>query len=160
MTTIDVCVPQQIFPQCIFDRFGNIAGKGDKAVRLFSKPIFFRFLTHSAEPHSLVRSVADLRTGGRRFDPQLGQYSFRQDSFLSHGCRLCGQWLSGKAASGFERILCAVLVKNTPGKHYRCTGHRDITEILLNTIQSINFNPYPNTPFLDHPKFKEAADNR
>ena len=30
-----------------------------------------------AEPHSSVGSVADLRKGGRWFDPRLGQYSFR-----------------------------------------------------------------------------------
>ena len=30
-----------------------------------------------AEPHSSVGSVADLRTGGRWFNPRLGQYSFR-----------------------------------------------------------------------------------
>ena len=30
-----------------------------------------------AEPHSSAGSVADLRTGGRWFDPRLGQYSFR-----------------------------------------------------------------------------------
>ena len=36
------------------------------------------FLLHSlGEPHSSVGSVADLRTGGRFFDPRLGQYSFR-----------------------------------------------------------------------------------
>ena len=29
------------------------------------------------EPHSSVGSVADLRTGGRSFDPRLGQYSLR-----------------------------------------------------------------------------------
>ena len=29
-----------------------------------------------AKSHSSVCSVADLRTGGRRFDPRLGQYSF------------------------------------------------------------------------------------
>ena len=28
-----------------------------------------------AEPHTSVGSVADLRTGGRCFDPRLGQYS-------------------------------------------------------------------------------------
>ena len=33
--------------------------------------------TRLAEPHSSVGSVADLRTGGRWFDPRLGQYSFR-----------------------------------------------------------------------------------
>ena len=30
-----------------------------------------------AEPPSSVGSIADLRTGGRRFNPKLGQYSFR-----------------------------------------------------------------------------------
>ena len=30
-----------------------------------------------AEPHISVGSVADLRTGGRWFDPRLGQYSFQ-----------------------------------------------------------------------------------
>ena len=30
------------------------------------------------EPNSSVSSVADLRTGGRWFDPRLGQYSFRR----------------------------------------------------------------------------------
>ena len=30
-----------------------------------------------AKPHSLVGSVADLRTGGRWFDARLSQYSFR-----------------------------------------------------------------------------------
>ena len=32
---------------------------------------------YQAEFHSSVGSVADLRTGGRWFDPRLGQYSFR-----------------------------------------------------------------------------------
>ena len=31
----------------------------------------------AAKPNSSVGRVADLRTGGRGFDPQLGQYSFR-----------------------------------------------------------------------------------
>ena len=30
-----------------------------------------------SEPHSSVGSVADLRTGGRWFNPRLDQYSFR-----------------------------------------------------------------------------------
>ena len=37
------------------------------------------FFAHEvAEPHSSVDSVADLSTGGRWFDPRLGQYSFRE----------------------------------------------------------------------------------
>ena len=31
-----------------------------------------------SEPHSSVGSFADLGTGGRLFDPRLGQYSFRE----------------------------------------------------------------------------------
>ena len=34
-------------------------------------------VTLYAEPHSSVSSGADLRTGGRWFDPRLGHYSFR-----------------------------------------------------------------------------------
>ena len=36
-----------------------------------------KFYFSSAEPHSSVGSVVDLRKGGRWFDPRLGQYSFR-----------------------------------------------------------------------------------
>ena len=47
----------------------------------YPNPLCFYELTSfhciSADPHSSVDSVADLRTGGRRFDPRLGQYSFR-----------------------------------------------------------------------------------
>ena len=35
-------------------------------------------LIYTAEPHSSVGSVVDLRTGGRWFDSRLGQYSFRE----------------------------------------------------------------------------------
>ena len=35
-------------------------------------PFYFQ-----AEPHSSVGRVADLTTGGRWFDPRLGQYSFQ-----------------------------------------------------------------------------------
>ena len=77
-----------------------------------------------AKPHSSVGRAANLRTGGRWFDPRLGQYSFRglmivlrQDSFLSHRCPLFRRWLCGKVASGLKRILSGVLVKGTPGKH-------------------------------------------
>ena len=73
-----------------------------------------------AEPYSSVGSVADLRRGGRWFDPRPGHYSFREfmiviaAGFLSHRCPLFRQWLSEKATSSLERILCGVLVKRTP----------------------------------------------
>ena len=74
-----------------------------------------------AEPEISIGSVHDLRTGGLRFDHQLGQYSFLglmiviATGFVPR-CPLFQQWLCGKAASGLERTLCGVLVKRTPGK--------------------------------------------
>ena len=120
-------------------------------------PVLFRilFVTKSINimqrlAHSSVGSVADLRTGGRWFDLQLGQYSFRglmiviATGFipLSPLSVVSTKKKYAKAASGLERILCRVLVKRTPGKHRsRCTSRQDIPEILLktglNTIQSI-----------------------
>ena len=72
-----------------------------------------------AEPHSSVGSVTDLITGGRWFDPRLGESSFRgltiiifrQDFLLSQRCPLFRQLLYGKASSGLERMLCRVLIK-------------------------------------------------
>ena len=60
-----------------------------------------------------------IRTGGRWFDPQLGQYSFQglmiviATGFIPlKRCPLFQRWLHGKAASGLERMMCRVLVKN------------------------------------------------
>ena len=41
--------------------------------------VWFSVRTHRnrVEPHSSIGSVADLRTGGRWFDPRFGKYSFR-----------------------------------------------------------------------------------
>ena len=65
-----------------------------------------------------------------------------QDSFFSHSCPLFRQWLSRKADSDLETILCEVLIKRTLGKPGRCDGRRDIAKILLktalNNIQPIN----------------------
>ena len=52
-------------------------------------------------------SIAVLRTGGRWFDPQLYQYSFRGLMIViaTGFCRRCllfPQWLCGKAASGLD----------------------------------------------------------
>ena len=47
-----------------------------------------------------------------------------------------------KAASGLERIMCRVLIKEPQESMDRGTGRHDVTEILLkmafNTTQSIN----------------------
>ena len=61
---------------------------------------------------------ADLRTGGRWFDPRLGQYSFRgliiviATGFipLSPLSVVSTMVMCGKAASGLERISLGVLV--------------------------------------------------
>ena len=78
------------------------------------------FLFTPAEPHSSVGSIQDLRTGGRWFDFRLDQFSF-QVFMMIIPFSLFRQWLCGKAASGFKRILvhvlCGVLVKRAPGKH-------------------------------------------
>ena len=76
----------------------------------------------SGKPHSSLGSIADLRTAGRWFDPRLGQYSSRgliiviATGFIPHCCLLLRQWLSGKAASSLERILCRLLVKKNSRK--------------------------------------------
>ena len=77
-----------------------------------------------AEPHSSVGTVQDLRTGGRWFDPTLGQYSYQglmiviATGFIPLSpLSVVSTTVCGKAASGLERILCGVLVKRTPGKH-------------------------------------------
>ena len=104
----------------------------------------------TAEPHSSVSSVADLRTRGRWFDPQLGQYSFARinDSHCDriHSCLT--------AASCFDngyvwkqpvlwKEYCAVYsLKELQESTDRCTGRSERTQILLKTalktIQSIN----------------------
>ena len=75
----------------------------------------------------------------------LGQYSFQVSMiviatrfFLSLRYPLFRQCLSGKAASGLERMLLKELQESMD----RCTGRRDISEILLktalNTIKSMS----------------------
>ena len=64
---------------------------------------------------------ADLRTGGRWFNPHLGQYSFRGliivivTGFIPLSpLSIVLPIVLWEAASGLERILCGVLVKRTP----------------------------------------------
>ena len=64
----------------LFDRVENTLRKGEKNAvyqHVFVFPVFFLLQGRLAEPHSSFSSVTDLRTGGRWFDPWLGQYSFR-----------------------------------------------------------------------------------
>ena len=77
-----------------------------------------------------------LKTGGRLYDPRLGQYSIRASMIviatelipLSAIHSLFREWLCGKPASGFERILCGVLVKELKEIMDRCTGQSDEIE--------------------------------
>ena len=89
-----------------------------------------------AESHSSVSSIADLRAGGCWFDPRLGQYSFQgfmivTESFLCHRCQMFRQWFCGKAVSGLENSCAEYRLKEFKESMDRCTGHHNITEILL-----------------------------
>ena len=101
-----------------------------------------------AESHSSVGSVADLRTGGRWFDP-LGQYSFRglmiviATGFIPLSplsvVSTMAKWESSQCLGAEYSV--EYWLKELQESMDRCTGLRDITEILLktalNTIQSI-----------------------
>ena len=52
------------------------------------------FETRGAKPRSSVGSVADLRTGGRWFDPRLGQYSFQRLTIVIATGFIPLSWLS------------------------------------------------------------------
>ena len=65
--------------------------------------------------------------------------------FIPLSPRVCcfdNGYVEKQPVAWMERILCGVLVKRTQGRIDRCTGRRDMTEVLLktalNTIQSIN----------------------
>ena len=78
----------------------------------------------AAEPHSLVGTVPDLRTGGRWLDPERAQNSFQGLMIVITTKVIPRSPLSivstiamWKAAIDFERILSGVLIKRTPAKH-------------------------------------------
>ena len=101
------------------------AQSGHGIMMAYYSSYVIHFKLYSAEPYGSVGSVANLRQGGRRFDPRLGQYSFRGLMTARHCDRIhssltavrCFDNGCGKAASGLEGILCGVLVKRTPGNH-------------------------------------------
>ena len=88
-------------------RLHNYAFKFDTFVVL---KICLHILVVNIEPSS-IGSVADLRTGGRLFDPRLGQHSFRG-----------------------LMIVVAYWLKEFQENMDRCTGRRDITEFLLKNV--------------------------
>ena len=98
----------------------------------------------TAKPHSSVKGVADLRTGGPWFDPQLRQYSFQglmivriHSSFTVVRCFDIGY--VGKQPVAWKEYCAEYWLKELQESMDRCYGSNDITEILLktalNTIQ-------------------------
>ena len=85
-----------------------------------------------AEPHCSVSTIADLRTGGRWFDSQVGRYSLRglmtviATGFIPLSplsvVSTMVMWESSK-------WLGKNIVQYCPGKDGWCTGYRDVTEI-------------------------------
>ena len=99
----------------------------------------------SAKPHSSVSSIADLKTGGCWFDPRLGQYSMQGFMIVIATGFIPLSLLSvvlGKQSVAWKEYCAEYCLKELQESMDRCTGCRNITEILLktvlNTIQSIN----------------------
>ena len=107
------------------------------------------FYQSQAEPHSSVGSVAHLRTRGYWFDPRFGHYSFRglmiaiATGFIPLTTIRCfHNDYVGKQPVAWKEYCAEYWLKELQESMYRCTGRRDMTEILfktaLNTIQSFN----------------------
>ena len=100
----------------------------------------------NAKPHSSVGSFADLRTGSRLFDSRLCQYSFRGLMIVRihtplTAVRCFENCLVGKQPVAWKESCADDWLKKLQDRVDRCTGRRDITDILLktalNTIQII-----------------------
>ena len=113
-------------------------------------------IMHSfAKPHSSVGSVADFRTGVRWFDPRLAQYSFRglmiaicdRIHFSLTAVRCFDNDYVGKQPVAWKEYCAEYRLKELQESMDRCTGRRDVTEILLktalNTIRAINQSNIP-----------------
>ena len=82
-----------------------------------------------AEPHSSVGRFADLRTGGRWFDPRLGQYSFRglmkviATGFIPLSplsivaTMVLWERILWESSQWLGKNMFVVLVKRSPGEH-------------------------------------------
>ena len=131
-----------------FNAFSEIRDSDQPGVKSFDStcPTRVGFPLYSAEPHNSVGSVADLRTGGRWFDPRLGQYSFRglmiviAAGFIPHSplsaVSTMVMWKSSKWLG--KNIVRTTGYKKLQGSMDRCTGRRCILKTALNTIQSIS----------------------
>ena len=89
----------------------------------------------NAEPHTSVGSVADLRTGGRWFDPRLGQYPVRRLTIVTATGVIPLSPLSVISTMN----MCES--SNWLGKDIvRCTGRRGITERLKDGVKHHTIN--------------------
>ena len=70
-----VICPYNLGPDTAYKLSHNYKASACKVTRFHS--IKDESHAHRVEAHGSVGSVADLRIGGRWFDPLLGQYSFR-----------------------------------------------------------------------------------
>ena len=114
----------------------------------YSTIIYSYFNGHSAKPHNSVGSPQYLRTGGRWFDPRVGQYSFLEFMIVIATGLIPLSLLSIVSTMLMwesSQLLGRNIVWRTDKKNSnmdRCIGSRDITEILLktalNTMQSIS----------------------
>ena len=90
----------------------------------------------TAEPHSSVGSLADLRTG-HWFDPRLDHNSLTTVHCFDNG-------FVGKQPLAWKEYCAEYWLKELQESMDRCSGGCDITEILLktplNTIRSIYLN--------------------
>ena len=104
------------------------------------------FNIFSAEPHSSVGSVADLRIGSIH-----GSANILSEDFYDSHCKRIHSSLTavrfdngyvGKQPVAWKEYWAEYWLKELQESIDRCTGRRDITEILLksalNTIQSIS----------------------
>ena len=90
-----------------------------------------------AEPQSSVGSVVDLRTGGRCFDPPLGQriddtHCNKIHSSLTAVCCFDNVYV-GKQPVAWKEFCVEYWLKELQESMDRCTGYHNITEILMKT---------------------------
>ena len=111
----------------------------------------FKLLGGKFKPSAATTTTtsSDLRTGGRWFDPLLGQYSLRglmiviSTELIRPSPPSVVSTISGSSQWLGKNIVPSHWLKELQQNMGWCTGRRDITEILLktalNTIQSISY---------------------
>ena len=88
---------------------------------------FFLFYTSTVKPLKLVGSAQDFRTGGRWFDPRLGQYSFRGLMKVT----ATGFILLSPLSMAWKEYCAEYWLKECQESMDRCSGRREKNEVLL-----------------------------